>query len=199
MHSGLFTEPAIFDLATYRVNNLILKAKHWMVFTLFTIGYFIDNYVRFEPTIAVCIVLAAMVLYVGWYVMLGNTLYNYLPRKTHYSLMWFLIDGFLIILIYAATIILFDGNLQATGFAALPMLYVFFAVGHLFWFPAVTLVAIEIGREPEFSEYGGTLLQLVFGPLVSGLFNRALIESTKLFSLTHSIIRVPEASSLGEG
>lgn len=147
------------------MSTLILKAKHWIVFIIFAAFYFIDNYLRFDLVIASCVLITAIVFYVGWYIMLGNALYNYLPGKTDYSLTWFLIDGFLIIIAYAAVIILYDGILEVTGFAAIPGFYLLFAIAHLFWFPSVTLVAIELGHEPEFSQYGGTLMQMIFWPI----------------------------------
>lgn len=143
----------------------ILKAKHWVVFMLFLLGYILTSFTGLDIILRGCILIAGIVLYVGWYILLGNALHGYLPRKAYYSLTWFLIDGFLIIVTYASAIILFDGIMEATGFASLLGLYLFFAIGHLFWFPAATLVAIEIGREPEFNEYGGTLLQLIVWPI----------------------------------
>lgn len=146
------------------MDNLILKAKHWQVFLVFAVGYVLRYYTT-SSLMGGMLFLVLLVLYVGWYAMLGNTLHPYLPRGAYYNLTWFLLDAFVVIGAYGASLILFEGNMQADGLAALPVLYIFFAIGHLFWFPAVVLVTIENKAEPSFSQYAGTWLQLIFWPI----------------------------------
>lgn len=139
--------------------------KHWQVFLLFTLLYLVSKYPFGNQLVTGILFLVVLVGYIGWYALLGNTLYKYLPRGTTYNLGWFLFDTFLLIIGFGAILILLDGNLQINGLAAIPGFYVFFAIGHLFWLPAVALVASEIKKQPEFSQYAGTMLQLFFWPI----------------------------------
>lgn len=147
------------------MNNWILKLKHWQVFILFAFCYLTATWLLNSLLLAGYVIILLVVGFVGWYAILGNTLYQYLPRGATYSISWFLIDAFLIIAVYGVTLIFFNGNLQLSGFEAIPGLYFFFASGHLFWFPAVSLVAIEQKSAPTFSQYAGTLIQLLSWPV----------------------------------
>jgi hypothetical protein len=147
------------------MENWILKMKSWQVFLLFACCYlesqiFVDN-----TFISGCLFILTAAIYIGWYAILGNTLYRYLPRGVLYSLSWFLIDSFFLLASIGVVLIFFDGNLQVNGLAALPGFYFFFALVHLIWFPAVVMVAIEHKKQPDFSQYAGTMLQLFFWPL----------------------------------
>ena len=142
-----------------------MKAKHWQVFSLFAACYIFTQFFKADTLIVGCVFLALLVMYVGYYALLGNTLFQYLPRKLYFNITWLILDAFVVIAAYASSMMFFDGNLELNGFAAIPGLYLFFALGHLFWFPAVTLVAIETKTEPTFSQYGGTMLQLFFWPV----------------------------------
>jgi hypothetical protein len=147
------------------MNNSILKTKHWQVFLLFALLYAAIQYFQASPLLGGCLFLLALVVFVGWYALLANALHHYLPRGVTYSLSWFLLDAFLVIASYGAALIFFDGNLQVNGVAAIPAFYLFFAIGHLFWLPAVALVACETKKQPEFGQYAGTLLQMFFWPI----------------------------------
>jgi len=147
------------------MNNWLLKMKHWQVFLLFALLYVASKSPFSNQLTNGSLFLVALVGYVGWYAVLGNTLYNYLPRGTTYNLVWFLINAFLLIVSFGAVLILFDGNLQIDGLAAILGFYIFFAIGHLFWLPAAALVASETKKKPEFSQYAGTMLQLIFWPV----------------------------------
>jgi hypothetical protein len=147
------------------MDNLLLKAKHWQVFLFLAAIYFISIYCTDNSLISVSVFSVLLVGYIGWYALLGNSLYKYLPRKVEYNVTWFLVDAFLLIAVYGVIMILFDGDLRVDGLAALPFLYLFFAITHLFWFPAVVLVSIETKNKPEFSQYVGTMLQLFFWPI----------------------------------
>ena len=147
------------------MNHPLLKLRHWQVFILFALGYLLINWLFSYSFLVGYGIILLVVGFVGWYALLGNTLYQYLPRGVTYSISWFLADAFLIIAVYGATLILFNGNLELSGFAAIPGLYFFFAIAHLFWFPAVALVAAENKAAPAFSQYAGTLIQLVVWPV----------------------------------
>ncbi|KAA9325583.1 hypothetical protein F0P96_19850 [Hymenobacter busanensis] len=119
-----------------------------------------------NPMLTAALYSIGIILYLGWFVVLGQTLAKFLPRQANYSLNWFLIDVFIVLAAFCAVAILTDNHsYQAEGLAAIPVFYLFFAVGHVFWFPAVTLVAIEKQRKPEFGFYFGTLLLMLFWPI----------------------------------
>lgn len=105
-------------------------------------------------------------LYFGWFAVLGSSLFSILPPRIDYSLTWFLLDLTLIVVCTAGVAILTDSrSYHAQGLAALPGLYVMFAMLHVPWFLAVTLVAIEKDRKPEFGFYFGTMLLLLWWPI----------------------------------
>jgi hypothetical protein len=114
------------------MDSILLKARHWQIFLLFTVGYLTSTSFEADVFTVGCVFLLLLVLYVGYYAILGNRLFPYLSRKAYYSITWFLIDAFFIIGVHATAIIVFDGNLRLDGFAAIPGLYLFFAIGHLF-------------------------------------------------------------------
>jgi hypothetical protein len=143
----------------------LLKAKHWQVFAFFAITYFLSTYCTDYSFISVSIFSVILVAYIGWYTLLGNVLYKYLPRKIDYNITWFLLDALLLIAVYGITIIFLGGNLRADGFATIPFLYLFFAIAHLFWLPSVLLISIETRSKPAFSQYAGTMLQLFAWPI----------------------------------
>jgi len=147
------------------MDTLLLKAKHWQVFAFLAVAYFLSTYCEDNSLVSISVFSILLVGYIGWYTLLGNTLYKYLPRRIEYSITWFLFDALLIILVYGVIMILFNGDLRLDGFAAIPFLYLFFAIGHLFWLPAVLLVSIETQNKPAFSQYAGTMLQLFFWPI----------------------------------
>ena len=147
------------------MDTLLLKTKHWQVFVFLAAIYYLSTYCTDNSLISVSVFSVLLVGYIGWYALLGNTLYKYLPRKIEYSITWFLLDALLLILVYGVIIILFDGDLRVDGLAAIPFLYLFFAIAHLFWLPAALLVSIESKSKPSFSQYAGTMLQLFFWPV----------------------------------
>lgn len=139
--------------------------KHWQVFLLFICCYLESHFFTSNSLTAGCLFILTIAVFIGWYALLGNILYQYLPRRILYNVSWFLIDAFLLIVSFGVILIFFNGNLQIDGLAAIPGFYLFFAIGHLFWFPAVVLVAVESKKQPDFSQYAGTMLQLFFWPV----------------------------------
>jgi glucan phosphoethanolaminetransferase (alkaline phosphatase superfamily) len=147
------------------MDNWLFRAKHWQVFLLFTLGYFASAYSTHDFLTFGLINVVLLVLYVGWYAVLGNSLHPYLPRGRYYNLSWFFFDAFLIIATYGVAITFFNGQMQMTGLAALLGFYLFFAIARLFWFPAAVLVSIETRNEPVFRQYASTMLLMFFWPL----------------------------------
>lgn len=147
------------------MDNLLLKIKHWQVFVFLAAINFFSMCYAGNSLLSVYISISLLVGYIGWYALLGNTLCKYLPRKINYNVTWFLFDVLLIITAFGMVGILSNGYYEVSGLLVIPFIYLFFAVFHLYWFPAVLLVSIETKSKPEFSQYAGTMLQLVFWPL----------------------------------
>jgi hypothetical protein len=132
------------------------------MFALFLINFTIENSALFT---GLCNTIGYL-LYFGWFAVLGSALFSILPPRIDYSLTWFLLDLTLIVVCMAGVMILTDSrSYHAQGLAALPGFYIIFAMVHVPWFLAVTQVAIEKERKPEFGFYFGTLLLLLWWPL----------------------------------
>lgn len=144
-----------------------LKAKSWQVF-LVTVAAMLLLNIRIEnaPLAEGLLYAAGLTIYFSWFAALDNVLANWLPRGTHYSRTWFLVDVFFVLTAFSLVAVLFDNHsYTATGLAALAGCYLLFALFHIFWFPAVVLVAIEKNRKPEFGFYFGTFLLMLFWPV----------------------------------
>ena len=149
------------------MSTFTLRAKHWQVFLLTAILLTMMR-LTIEGQVFFFGIMGAVgyCLYFIWFAILGNTLFPLLPRAANYSLTWFLIDTILVAASLSALSILVDSRTyQAEGIAALPMLYIFFAMFHAPWFLAASLVAIEKKRKSEFGFYFGTLLLFLFWPV----------------------------------
>jgi hypothetical protein len=149
------------------MNDLVLRAKHWQVFLYSLSTLILANTLASNNSVFSGVTGATgYFLYFVWFAVLGNTMFRFLPSTADYSLVWFLINISLVIAFFAGLAILTeDRSVHATGFAALLLFYVFFAMIHAPWFLAVCLVAIEKQRKPEFGFYFGTLMLFLFWPL----------------------------------
>lgn len=148
-------------------NMFILKAKHWQAFLFTMLALFLTNLtIENSPLSTGLCNSIGYLLYLAWFAVLGNFLFPLLPPNTGYNLSWFLIDLTLIVICMAGVMILTDSrSYHAQGLAALPGLYMVFAMIHVPWFLAVTMVAIEKQRKAEFGFYFGTLLLLLWWPV----------------------------------
>ncbi|NML66747.1 hypothetical protein HHL22_16185 [Hymenobacter sp. RP-2-7] len=147
------------------MNSWLLRIKNWQIFLIYIIGSNVGKLLLKQPEFAEWVFAVLLISYVGWYVLVGNTLYRYLPRNATYSMTWFTVDAFIVVVSYAAFVFIFDGDFESNGLVALPAFYIFFAIAHLFWFPAAALVSIENQKEATFSQYAGTAIQLFFWPI----------------------------------
>lgn len=149
------------------MNDVVLRAKHWQVF-LYSLSTLVlaNTLINDDALLSGVIGATGYSLYFIWFAALGNAMFRFLPPKAEYSLVWFLINIVLVIAFFSGLVILTDDrSVHATGFAALLLFYVFFAMLHTPWFLAVCLVAIEKQRKPEFGFYFGTLLLFLCWPL----------------------------------
>ncbi|RTQ49519.1 hypothetical protein EJV47_11870 [Hymenobacter gummosus] len=146
---------------------LTLTAKSWQVFLIMMVAVLLMNFsIRDMPLATDILFVLGAVIYYGWFAVIGNTLADWLPRGADYSRTWFLLDAFLVLAALCLTGVMFESrSYTATGVAALPGFYLLFAFFHVFWFPAVVLVAIEKQRRPEFGFYFGTFLLMLFWPI----------------------------------
>jgi uncharacterized membrane protein YwaF len=143
-----------------------LKAKSWQAFLATVVAMLLLNVHLDDPLIEGLLYAAGLVIYFSWFAALGNVLADWIPRGTHYSRTWFLVDVFFVLAGFSLVAVLFDDHsYTGTGLAALPVLYLFFALFHVFWFTAVVLVAIEKNSKPEFGFYFRTLLLMLFWPV----------------------------------
>jgi hypothetical protein len=146
------------------MNDFVLRAKHWQVFLLLVPMLILVNLIIVSsPLLSGFISAVWCCIYLTWFALLGNSLFALLPRVVHYNLTWFTLDIALLMMASTAVIILTDDRqFQGEGLAALLVFYLFFAIGHVFWFLAASLVAVEKQRKPELGFYFGTLLLFVF-------------------------------------
>ncbi|WP_460615167.1 MULTISPECIES: hypothetical protein [Hymenobacter] len=149
------------------MSDFILRAKHWQVFLMTVVALFLTNFTIEDSALLTGIVGAiGYCLYFVWFAVMGNTLFSHMPREIEYSLTWFLINIFLVAVSCASSAILMGNHTyHAQGVEALPGFYFFFAMIHVPWFLAVSLVAIEKKRKPEFGFYFGTLILFLFWPI----------------------------------
>ncbi len=146
---------------------LTLKVKHWQAFLFNVLALLLINFtLKGDPLSTGLLIASGFLLHFGWFAVLGNSIAPSLPPDTGYSPTWFWIDIFFVIISWAGIAILTDSHgYQGTGLAALPIFYLLFAMVHIPWFLAATVVAIEKQRKPEFGFYFGTLLMFVFWPV----------------------------------
>jgi hypothetical protein len=144
-----------------------MRAKHWQVFLYSLLTILLANVsINDDPTLSGIVGVIGYFLYFFWFAILGNALFRFLPPKADYNLLWFSINVIIVIAFWGGLVILTeDRSIHAKGLAALLLLYVFFAMLHAPWFLAVSLVAIEKQRKPEFGFYFGTLLLFLCWPI----------------------------------
>ncbi|UOQ73890.1 hypothetical protein [Hymenobacter cellulosilyticus] len=149
------------------MGDFTLRVKHWQVFLGTMLLMLVGNLTIEDSTLASATLSAiGYCIFSAWLALIGNSLFPFLPRKAEYNLTWFLIDVAVGVVARAAVIILTDErSFQAAGLPAVALLYIIFAQLHGPWFLAVSLVAIEKQREPEFGSYFGTLLLFLFWPV----------------------------------
>ncbi len=145
----------------------ILKAKHWQIFLIIIIGFFISNFtVEDNTTLTLILKISGVIIYFLYPFLIGLFLYDYIPEKIKLNHIFFLINSYIWIGVYIFAMITSDGeSTTLTGFAALPGFYIVFAFLHFLSFPVKLLKSIEINREARFSEYKGYLLLILFFPI----------------------------------
>ncbi|TGE05187.1 hypothetical protein [Hymenobacter fodinae] len=149
------------------MNDIVLRAKHWQVFLYSSSAIVLAN-ILINENLELSGIIGAIgyFFYFLWFALLGNALFRFLPPKVDYSLLWFSINIALIIVFFGGLAILTeDRSIHAKGLAGLLLIYVFFAMLHAPWFLAVSLVAIEKQRKPEFGFYFGTFMLFLCWPI----------------------------------
>ncbi|TGE20258.1 hypothetical protein E5K00_19805 [Hymenobacter aquaticus] len=152
------------------MGDFLLRAKHWQIFLVLSSTHVIPWFVK-DPVVVEFFVLLNSLLFFGWLALLGNALYKS-GSGFDYSLFWFLVDVFLLLLAVGISSIMDSDDFRITtsSFKAhnagfLPMMYVLFAAVHAHWFVAAILVAIEQRETPTVSQYLGTFVLLFFWPI----------------------------------
>lgn len=147
--------------------NFFLSAKHWQIFLILLLGSFLINFtIEYDLTLTLLLRAIGMLIYYSWYLFIGHGLFGYLHRKVELNYNLFIINFFVWMAAYIAIIIYSDGSgMIFTGFAAIPMFYVLYAVIYVFLFPARVLKSVEIRNKASFSEYIGYVLMMIFWPI----------------------------------
>jgi hypothetical protein len=147
--------------------RFFLTAKHWQIFLLFLIGSIAVNFTFVDhPTLTLIIRVTGLLISFSWVLFVSNGLYDYLPRTVQFNFNLFMVNIFVCLAGYSVILILFDGEeVRATGLAALPMIYLIYALLHISTFPIRLLKSIELGEKARLGEYIGTFFLLVFWPI----------------------------------
>ena len=146
--------------------TFVLKAKHWQVF-LFLIIVMIITEIKIEnsPTLTVALNTSGALVYFIWPLIVGHELQNFLPKKVQLNYTFFMINGFLLILVIFGSVIITDGGaLHLKGFAALPGFYLLFAWFYVFSFPGRIIRSIENNKESRLSDSIGDFFLTFFLP-----------------------------------
>lgn len=119
-----------------------------------------------SPTTTSFLNLAGVLIYFIYPFIIGYFLQDFLPNKVELNSTFFLINTFVWIGVYLATIILSDGKgMSFNGLAALPFFYVFFAFLYYQAFPAKVLKSVETKTEASFGDYFGDFMLILFLPI----------------------------------
>ena len=147
--------------------GFILRLKHWQVFIIVIIGLFINNFtVVDQPIITMILRVTGIVIFFGWWLLVGHSLYQLLPNKIDLNYNLFLINSFIWLASYTIVIVISDGEgMTFKGVAALPAFYVFYAFLHFLMFPVRTLKSIEKNQKASVSECIGDLFLVLFLPI----------------------------------
>ena len=147
--------------------EFILKLKHWQIILFILFAGIVANFeltFNGEPQYYHNII--GIILYSLYPFSVGYFLPSYLPRRIELNYNLFLINGFLWITIYVITTIISEGKgWSVSGFAAIPFLYLFYAVLHFYAFPVKTLNSIEKGKEVPVGSYVKDFFLLLFLPI----------------------------------
>jgi hypothetical protein len=147
--------------------NFILRLKHWQVFIILIVGLFINNFtVIGEPTLTTILRVTGIIMFFGWGLLVGHSLYQLLREKIDLNYNLFLINSFIWLTSYVIVIVLSDGEgMTFNGVAALPGFYVFYAFLHFLIFPVRLLRSIEKNQKASIGECIGDFFLVVFLPI----------------------------------
>lgn len=147
--------------------RLFLTAKHWQIFILLSAGIAIYNFtIVGQPEITTVLRVTGLLISFSWQLAVGHELYNFLPAKVEMNYNLFIINWFVFILAYCAILIYSDGEgATFTGWAALFMFYVVYALVHILIFPGRLLKSVEMRKKAGFTEYIETVALMFFWPV----------------------------------
>lgn len=166
--------------------NFILTAKHWQIFLMLLLGVILSNFtITAQPLLTDMLAVAGFLILISWPLILGIELYKYLPNRIELGNTLFIINGFIIILLVTAVVILVEERkIALRGLSALPAFYIFYAYFHLHYFPGKLLKIIETRREGSFADYIGYGVLIFFWPIgiwfLQPRINKAVEEHTSV-------------------
>jgi predicted Na+-dependent transporter len=124
--------------------RFLLTAKHWQVFLLLMVVLFLGDVAVEDSPLARAFQLTGTFLFLLWPMLVAQALQAYLPRQVEISNTFFLINGFVVILVLIGSGIVAEGeSISFNGLAAIPFFYILFAIFYYFSFPGRLLRAIE--------------------------------------------------------
>lgn len=145
----------------------VLKLKHWQIFIVMIIAFTLMNTsVEGDSMVSGILVTIGGLIWFGWMLLTGNSLFQLLPARIKMNHALYLINSFLWLSTYVIIMILSNGEgMTFDGLVAIPFFYIVFAFLHFFAFPAKVLVSLEKDGVASFGEYFGTALLIFFLPI----------------------------------
>ncbi len=147
--------------------RFLLIAKHWQVFLILVFGIFLHNFtIEGNPDLTTILNVIGGLIYFLWPMFIGHGLQEYLPRKETLNETFFLINGFIAITTILGIMIISNGKgMKFSGFEALPIVYVFYALLYFLAFPGRSLRTIELNKQVVLRDYIGDFFLIVCLPV----------------------------------
>lgn len=144
-----------------------LRLKHWQVFCFLILTLILQNFTweSHEQTTLILKLVGSL----GYFIIpliMGDALKSIAAKKFDLNHNFFLINALVFLLaIVLAFLLTGPEGFHISGLAALPFLYVFFALFYCFAYPAKALKSIESGKDVSLGDYIGDFFLLLFFPI----------------------------------
>ena len=138
----------------------ILKLKNWQVFPILFLGYLltvisIEDY----PGVSITFKALGFTIIFGWILVLGKAISKI--SKGDDSL--FTINAVIVISFFILFSVIAQGKeFNVEGILAIPLMYLLFAIAHIFVYPVKELKSIELNRDAKFKDYWRLFLLMIF-------------------------------------
>ena len=147
----------------------LLKLNRAILFLILTVPWIIDYFYKFDDwnNYAAFSILRYFLLFL-WFIGLSVELNKRIPKSVSVSDTFFLINIFLIFLLYCCSYLFLEPgkNYSVSGLDALPyipiFIYLLYAFINIYSYLSMLLTSIEEGREVEFSKRIGEMVLFFF-------------------------------------